>query len=91
MDPLVLQEFQASLNTSIWYAKYQIFDIWHTKHEKTSHVSNFKTFSMDEQYRPKFGTVLITNINFLLYFLSSLTYCSQFVKILLFWIGMSFK
>ena len=39
---------------SIGCAKCQIFDIWCTKHQKTSHMRCFKIFGIDEQYCSKF-------------------------------------
>ena len=44
---------------SIGCAKCQIFDIWCTKHQKTSHMRCFKIFGIDEQYRSKFRMIRI--------------------------------
>ena len=51
-------------------ANYLAFGISYTKKTPTSHVSNSKTFSIGEQYRTKFGTVLLTNCeNFILFYI----------------------
>ena len=44
---------------SIRCAKCQIFDIWRTKHQKTSHMRCFKIFGIDEQYCSKFRMMRI--------------------------------
>ena len=58
---------------SIRCAKCQIFDIWRTKHQKTSHMRCFKIFGIDEQYCSKFRMIRIKMLKkTIIHFLSPL-------------------
>ena len=58
---------------SIRCVKCQIFDIWRTKHQKTSHMRCFKIFGIDEQYCSKFRMIRIKMLKkTIIHFLSPL-------------------
>ena len=58
---------------SIRCVKCQIFDIWRTKHQKTSYMRCFKIFGIDEQYCSKFRMIRIKMLKkTIIHFLSPL-------------------
>ena len=86
-----IQEY-SNKSIPIKCAKYQIFRIWHTKHQKVPppwDVPNVIIFATHEQYRSIFGTVHIKMIKKKIIHFLSLPLWLSFVSLFLFLLSFS--